>query len=378
MKKNRFTHSVPGLSLGALLVGMPLTASADWTERVTIKGFISAVYQETNQDLAGYEGELTEGGITSEGTTAGTQFGLNINAQVNDRLSIISQFLSTRSEEGYATSLEWGFLNINLNDNFDLRAGRIKYPGGLVSEYANVAHVYPWIQPPREYYSEDTGASQAVHEAFSGISLLASTNMGDMTYSANLFAGEVVEHEVLRTGFGGVTLEANWDDKVIVQLASNSSTMRPSDDLPAPMVAAMDGRDHDIIQAGVKVDWNNIVVYSEWADVDMGDFVFGESETSYVTLGYRVGNFLPHITVSQLDKAPKAVGAPMPFMLPFKQTTTTLGLRWDFMPDVALKFEVSNIELDSLDDTVAGRGLFTDMPDDDSVARYGIALDAVF
>ena len=48
------------------------------------------------------------------------------------------------------------------------------------------------------------------------------------------------------------------------------------------------------------------------------------------------------------------------------------------MESVSAKFEVSNIELDSIDPAVAGYGMFDGMPDDDSVTRYGIAIDAVF
>jgi hypothetical protein len=143
----------------------------------------------------------------------------------------------------------------------------------------------------------------------------------------------------------------------------------------------MDGESHDITQFGLKVDWNDVIVYSEFADVDMGAFKFGEARTNYVTLGYRFGTLLPHITVSNLDKAPNETsGAVMQsaVRLPFEQTTTTLGLRWDFMESVSAKFEVSNIELDSIDPAVAGYGMFDSMPDDDSVTRYGIAIDAVF
>jgi len=374
MKKNRFNYLAPSICLCTSLVAIPVSAE-DWTDRVTIKGFLSAVYQQTNQDDAPYEGELLESGITSAGTTQGTQFGLNINAQVNDRLTIVGQLHSARDGEGYVTNLEWGFLSLNLNENFDLRAGRIKFPGGLVSEYVNVGYVYPWIQPPREMYSEDIGAAQAVHESFSGVSLLASTTSGDLTYSANIFTGEIAEDEVLRTDFAGITLEANWDEKVTIQAAYNQSTMETGG-----VILPMDGQRHDIVQLALKIDWNNIVTYAEWADVNMGDFAFGEAEAAYVTLGYRIGNFLPHVTVSTLEKAQKATGGIMADrpMLPYEQTTSTLGLRWDFMPDIALKVEVSSIELDSIDPNVAGVGLFGEMPDDDRVTRYGLALDAVF
>lgn len=376
MKKSSMFYIAPALSLGTLLLGMPVTAGADWTEKVTVRGFLSAVYQQTDQDTAFYEGERLEGGIGSDGTMQGTQFGLNINAQMSDRLSIASQLHATRAEDSYTVALDWAFVSLNLSDNLDLRAGKLKFPGGLVGEYVDVGHLYPWIRPPREMYAEDLGASQATHESYAGVSLLASHNAGDMTYTADIFGGELAEENVLRTGFVGITLAANWDDKVVFRATTNTSTMATDG-----AMLAMNGRDHEIVQLGLKVDWNNVVVYSEWADVDMGDFKFGEAETSYLTFGYRIGNIMPHITYSQLEKAQKTSGGMIMMgrpVLPYEQATTTLGLRWDFMQDIALKVEVSQIELDSLDETTAGVGLFGDMPDDDSVTRYGIALDAVF
>lgn len=376
MSNTRFNYLFVMVTLSVLsLVNDPVSASENWSDRVTVRGFLSAVYQQTDQDNAVYEGEFLEGGITSEGTSQGSRFGLNINARISDRLRIVSQFFSGREEEGYNTSIDWAFVSLDLSENFDLRAGRLKFPGGLVSEFADTGYTYPWILPPREVYSEDIGASQSVHESFSGVSLLWSHNTGNMTYSANIFGGEVVEHDVLRTGFSGVTLEVNWDDKVTVQLGSNTSTMETDGAMPP-----MDGQDHDVLQAALKIDWNNLVVYGEWAEVDMGDFKFGESEVSYLTLGYRFGRFLPHFTVSQLEKAQDTTGGMMmgKVLLPYEQSTTTAGVRWDFMSDVALKLEVSRIDLDSIDPLTSGYGLFGGMPDDDSVNRYGISIDAIF
>lgn len=376
MNKNCFDSFFVAVTMAALsLVSMPILAVEDWVDRITIKGFISATYQQTDQDVVFYEGEVLEGGVNSDGSTQGSKFGLNVNAQVNDRLRVASQIFASRTEDGYSMNVEWAFVSLNLSEHFDLRAGRLKFPGGLVSEYVDVGHVYPWILPPRELYSEDIGASQAVHESFSGVSLLWMHSSGNMSYTANMFAGEVTEENTLRTGFSGITLEANWDDKVIVQLATNSSTMETDGAMPP-----MEGEDHDVLQAGIKIDWNNVVVYAEWAEVDMGAFKFGESEVSYVTLGYRLGRLLPYFTLVQLDKGKDATGGMMmgKSLLPYQQSTTTAGLRWDFMDDVSLKLEISSIELDSLDTLTSGYGLFGDMPDDDSVRRFGISIDAVF
>ena len=55
---------------------------------------------------------------------------------------------------------------------------------------------------------------------------------------------------------------------------------------------------------GATVDWNNIVVYSEYArrDVDgKANSAFPNQEGWYSTLGYRIDKFLPHITYAELN-----------------------------------------------------------------------------
>ena len=361
MNMKNFLSYIPviGLSGLALLSTQAMAVS----ENVLINGFVTGAYQVTDQDNTSYNGEAHEGGIASNGSALGTRFGLNVTAKLNDRVTLASQMFAERAD-GYEVQLDWAFIGTKLSDNFDLRMGRIKFPGGLYGEYVDVGYAYPWIQAPQEFYSEDIGASQAVHKSFSGASLLTEFSSGDMTYSANLFAGEVAEETVLRTGLKGITLTANWDDKVTVQAGANSSKMHAEAFMPT-----MDKEQHEIVQAGFKVDMSNVLVIGEWADVDMGNFAFGESETSYLLLGYHFGKFLPHVTVSTLEKGQDAMIGVMGTRTigPFEQTATTVGLRWDYADQAAVKFEVSNIELDSIDSATAGPGLFTEMPDDDPV-----------
>jgi len=102
----------------------------------------------------------------------------------------------------------------------------------------------------------------------------------------------------------------------------------------------------------------------EIADVTMGDLSAMSATTWYATLGYRTGNFLPFISFQDLEQGEPVVDD--------DQKITTLGVRWDLQKDVAVKLELSNIKLDS------GVGLFSDLPNDDSIKMIGIAIDTVF
>ena len=56
---------------------------------------------------------------------------------------------------------------------------------------------------------------------------------------------------------------------------------------------------------------SNVVVYAEWQDRDIKDgaeALFTDQNSAYVTVGYRLGKFMPHITFAQIDgEAPSAI-----------------------------------------------------------------------
>ncbi len=367
--KQRQLYSIITACLSSLAITSTPALAVDHGKRVSFAGFLSGVYQTSDQDNAYYDGGLHTAGVNSDGSIAGTQFGLNVSAIINDKLRIASQFHASANEDHYTAIIDWAFASFSVSDSTDLRVGRIKYSGGLVNETRDVGYTYPWIQPPRHIYSEEIGASHTAHESFTGFSLLNSFGGGDVTYSADLFFGNLSEEGVSRTGFSGATLQVNWDEKIIVQLAASTSTMQ-TDPGSTAMLVAMDDQKHGIVNAGLKVDWSNVVVYAEVASAEMGDFKDGEADVNYVTLGYRMGNFLPHVTRSTVEKGKNGT---LP-MSPSEETATTVGLRWDFMENAAFKIEASNIEVDQ------GSGLFegTFNAGDNGAKIYRIAVDTVF
>jgi len=54
---------------------------------------------------------------------------------------------------------------------------------------------------------------------------------------------------------------------------------------------------------------------------------------AYATIGYRFGKFLPHITYATLDDNDNPLGGPaVGNGIPLKQTSATLGLRYELVP----------------------------------------------
>jgi len=365
------------------MIGAAMMASEGIAAKMETKidGFLSTRYSITDEP-AFYLEDRDSGGINEDGSFYGTKLGLNISTQVNEKMSVATQLLSTIQEGGYATKLDWAFANLNLSPTLDLRVGKIKYPVGLVNEYVDVGVAYPWIQAPVVVYSELPTAAQATREAYTGISFLKTVSVEDWVYSADFFAGQVDLTGMTIKKLLGVSLRANWDDMVEIQLATYQGTMRPTD-LTAPMATAMDGKTHGATTLGIKSDINNILVFAEYAKVEMDTEGMMKdrmnSDSWYVTLAYRMGKWMPHITLQDWQQK-SGMGATDGY----GSTITTAGLNYSISSKTVVKFEVSTIETDQYNNTgllaSTGIGLFpTDITlQDDSTQMYSVALDTVF
>lgn len=347
----------------ALMIGCATMAgqagAADWTDTVTLKGFASSVYQRSNATEA-FNGKENVG-VDDQGSFSGTRMGLNVNAEINERFRFAGQLFGAKDEE-FAVRVNWAFGVLSLTDQLDLRAGKIKFPVGLVNEYVDVGYALPWITAPAVIYSElgPPNGPQITRESFTGLSLLGRHGAGDWSLEADLFGGEVALEGASVRELGGLTLRADWDDTVQFQLSNYSGTMRGTGTV---MGGAMEGVKHKGTLYGVKADWHDVILYAERGDITMGDITAMEATNWYTTVGYRIGSLLPHLTYQSFEQG----------NVDDEQTTTTLGLRWDFAPGVAFKLEQSLIKTDK------GVGLFPQgSSPPDTVNMTGFSLDMVF
>lgn len=342
----------------AIITGLALSQSAyaDWADKVTITGFASSTYQKTDTGEPLY-GE--HAGVTKDGSWYGTRVGLNINAQINEKIIFASQLFSSREEDNYVSHLDWGFMAIQLTDELTLRTGRIKYPVGIVNEYRSVGSTYLWIAPPQLFYNAEASITR---ESYSGASMYWEMPGDEWLLSANLFYGDDANEGMQTKKLSGLTVNGEWNDQIMVQASWFTGKMHTSG--TAPMEIAMNERNHTVITLGTRINIANFIAYLEWADVDMDDFLMGKGEALYATLGYQIGDFTPHVTYQTFEKG-------LDTMSPNEQNMTTMGVRYDWMPNLDVKFEVSSIETDK------GAGLFEKAPGK-TVTMYGVAFDVLF
>ncbi len=361
--RNLITAGV--LSLGVAVPVVDNVHAREWTDDMVITGFASAAYQRTTESTFLYA-PADEGGIDNRGSFYGSTLGLNLTARINYDVVLSTQLLAEYNEADYNLHVDWAFLRFELIDDFFLRAGKIKFPVGVVNEYADVRYAYPWITAPNSLYSTQVPIGpQATRNAYSGGSLLWNYYWHDFSLETDLFAGEVKMEVADVRELVGFTARLDWNELVLFQASAYQGIMANGQNLGAAGggdMSNMNGKPHRGLLLGFKTDWNNMVAYAEIADVKMGDLTNMKARTWYATLGYRLGKWLPHFTFEDFDKE---YGKE-------KQNLLTLGLRYDIKRNTALKLELGQVRTDK------GKGLFEQEPAASRVYRAGLAIDVVF
>ncbi len=351
--------------LGAGLIAMSTVGlAADWSERTQIHGFYTAQASITDESTY-WLAALDEDGISKSGSFYGSRLGLNITTRVTDRIQVVGQLVSRSREEGFMTHADWAFANIDLSDSLTARIGKNKYPVGLVNEYVDVGTAYPWILPPAVIYNDGMEGPQATRTAFQGGLLAWTTYPGDWTVEVDAFGGEVDLNHINVKRLLGATARANWDDTVLLQASFYEGIMKlDTGDPDMAAMGGMDGKTHSALMLGMKADWNDWVVYAEWAqvrmDYQMGGQAVGDSDSWYATLGRRFGVWMPHLT-RQYWRRGNGNG----------HDISTLGLNYTYAPNVVLKGEFSLVSTE-------GEGLFEGDPSSDSMRLVSAAINVTF
>ncbi|MDF1884369.1 hypothetical protein JHD49_10490, partial [Sulfurimonas sp. SAG-AH-194-C21] len=336
--------------------------SANWADTVQLKGFMSTAYQKTDTKTS-FNGEGLAG-INEDGVFNGTKLGINLTIPINNKITVATQFLSIlEGAENYNTHLDWAIISYKLTDELQFRAGKIKFPTGILNEYRDVANSYPWISTPVLFYSTEAIGPRNTSESYTGVSGLGEYYIEDTLISLDIFTGEVEAEEMYLRQLIGAKLFLNWDDTLNLQATYYQGEMVRM----AGMVMT-NSAIHSNYAFGMNLDWNNIIAYAEWAKTDTQDDT--TSGTSwYTTLGYQIDDWLPHITYQSLERG---IGSTDEHL----QNMTTLGLRYDLFDNADVKFEYSYIN------TPTGAGLFEDETfnptTDKNVNMFGVAFDLVF
>jgi hypothetical protein len=351
-------------------------------DAVRISGFGTGALTWTNTDKAEFARPNQAGGATKDVTTGvDSNFGVQADYAVNSWLSVTGQGLVRKdAQDDFGAELAWAFAKAKVSDDVAIRVGRMGVPAFMISDYRNVGYANTMLRPPAEVYS------QMLFNTVDGADVIWQHSYGDTTYTAQFAVGKSKVDiaggpsldgrrlTALKVRFGRVDgrLSLNGSASLATLLTSlNNVAAGYKFPQAAQLAKDIDVRDKkaSFTSLGATLDWNDIVVQSEYAKRKTDSYINGTTSW-YVMGGYRIGKFLPYYSHARLS-IDGSVHNGMPAACPAgypaactptlatlngivsnlrytgvsqgEQQTDTIGMRWDFHSSVALKVQFDRV-----------------------------------
>jgi hypothetical protein len=409
----------------ASLLALPLAAPAVYAQDsspVRISGFGTAALTWANKDNVEFGRPNQAHGADKQPTTGvDSNLGLQADYTVNSWLSFTGQGLVRKdAEDDFGAELSWAFAKARVSDDVSIRVGRIGLPVFMISDYRNVGYANTFLRPPAEMYS------QVPFNSVDGADITWQHSFGETTYTAQFAYGGtntkvyggpdldarrlsalnlVAERGPLTLRFGRADTKITLNNQQgLNTLVTSLRTAGAGYGIGALSTLANDiAVDHkkaSFTSVGATLDWNNILLQSEFAKRKTDSYL-NDTKSWYVMGGYRFGKILPYYTHAKLS-IDGAVANTIPAACPTgypaactvtlrtlsgavsglkysglgqgEQTTDTIGVRWDFYRSMALKAQVDRVRPDG------GNGLLLNVKAGfrAPVTVGALALDFVF
>ena len=304
-----------------------------------------------------------------------TNLGLQASYGFDDRLSGTVQILSRKNTSPtFTTDLTWAFLKYKVSDELNVRVGRVALPLFMISDYQNVGYANTMMRPPVEMYA------QAPIESADGVDFNYQHALGDTNLSAQgvlgvsrgklylVSTGTVATYRApvhslsVTAEHGPLTVRASY-----LGATMNSNDITPVNALVGTLGSvgfgqlggdiAVNAKRISFASVGATLDWNNIVLQSEYGRRRARDKVYiPDTNSWYAMAGYRISKVLPYYTHAEAKGAGSSIVLPAGFpasgalssvvrgaLLASEQSADTVGLRWDFAKSVDLKLQLDRV-----------------------------------
>ncbi|KXO10621.1 porin [Moritella sp. JT01] len=360
------------------------------SDRMSINGFFTGQMGVANND-AGYGNRPGVEGYTSDPNfSLGSKLGLQGTFSLTEQTKIVGQLVS-RGADDWTPEMEWAFLSHEFDNGFTTRIGRLRVPLYMYSDYLEVGYAQPWANPPADVYSIVPVSS------YDGIDIIYDTDLGDASLSLQASYGhdtDDAEHNPLGVdvkfdntiGFSATLSYEEWVFRgTYFQSELKSGLIKPVDhdgDPSTPNVGSLSSlqsfEDEKAQFAGVGISYDNgsLLAISEYtlSKVEGG---YSDTESAYITLGYRIDAFTPYVNYSFLkttDNEDREGDVHAETALNWERTTYSVGSRYDINSNLALKLDVTYAT--DFGDTDGALPHSIDNHEDTIV--YTVSFDAVF
>ena len=373
-----------------LLVGFTLSVSVQAENRVQFSGFATLGLSAENKEDLGFlrDGGQSKAPSRDVSLSPDSIIGAQLSSSFSDTWRATMQLVyRDRPRYGLDESLELAFMGYRPVRGLDIRLGRVAVDMFQLSDYRRVDYANLWIRPPTEVYAWI---------------LPSSIDGGDVSYSLsdqNRFWRFKLQYgntePVLEFPDGSELVETDFNDLLVGTLTLDVDEWRirvsysqgtPSS-APLELVSALEqvgalvsgavGEEASNLakrftdakgglvrysQLSLGYDDGNWLFDTEVTRVDTSDAIIPTGIAGYVSLGRRFEQITPYavysrffteqsLYVSDVDWSASGFQlvrdsaiATLNGVL-IEQHTYTLGLRWDFVPKMALKAQWDNTHI---------------------------------
>jgi len=351
---------------------------SSWTEKFKINGFASVAVGMANNDAdyKEYKNELN--------WEPDSIVGLQGTFMPVDHLEATVQF-TTAGNNDWDLETEWAYLAYTFDSGAKIRGGKLRVPFYMYSDYLEVGYAYPFVRPSVDVYDLFPISS------YTGIDALIPVAVGDGTLTFQPLTGEVNE------SINGADFKLKNTVGMVMQYDLNSWVLRgvysqTKVETDSAAIAFMDGKAGKFMGIGASYDPGEWFVVSEFGRIEL-DGAYPDTDAAYLGSGIRIDSVTPYVMVGMSkskddDERSSAALAALGYRSAsdVKRNSYSVGVRWDFMPQVALKFDTT--WLNNFGDTSGGlpgnssplgnTGVQINNGTYDSTVLYTLSVDAVF
>ncbi len=349
------------------------TAGAEGLE-YNFNGFGTLGYVTTNSDTAAFRTIARQDKGATEHSASwevDTRVGLQGNVKFNDTFSAVGQVLAARRDGEFAPTIEWLYGQAKVTDWADVRVGRMVLPVFMVSDSRNVGYASHWLRAPRDVYGMYPAS------AFDGVQAVFRHNMADTNFTLQVSAGNskadiyttfgttlvggIVDYSQTRA-LNLLAEHGNWTGRLGYTVAN---------DTDVTIVPGLVGAKDKFTGAGLQYDDGQLLVAGEYVMRRFSHNTFNkafDSNSYYLTTGYRFGSVMPYATVSAFEPKGTFYAADMT-----TSRSVAVGVRWDALKNIALKAQVEQSK-----HSASNLVLSPAYDPNKALRTYSVALDFVF
>ncbi|WP_077341346.1 sulfate ABC transporter permease [Pseudocolwellia agarivorans] len=356
------------LALLILIMSFSSFAEIELTDQLSISGFGSTSLTKSNNQTAVIMNRV----ITDEVCwDCDTTFGLQLD-YFNDAFKVSTQLVKRPQDKWSAPELEWAYVGYNVGE-VEFRAGRLRIPIFLASEYYYVSHAYNYARPPEELYNSILGLT-----AYNGASVVWNVELFNeyqlaimpfigFNDTSLVDAGDKLDVELDIDSMSGINFLLSgeyyrWNlSYFTADFSQTFQFTNAKPDVPYFELSFLNDS-VELYSLGLEYEFDSLLLTAER---QIGNL----RSTWYASAAYRLNKFVPYIQYGENRAKITSVST----YDDKSGSSFVMGLRYDLLYNVSL-----NIEWQKFKSFGEQRGSFVETPNKPEADLYTLMFNFVF